>query len=251
MDLFFRQRGQGTPLIFIHGFPLHQGVWDDFADRFSHKYKVLTLDLPGFGKSPLLPASFSIGQVADQVLQLIEREKLEHSALIGHSLGGYVALAMIEKRPDLFSALVLFHSTALADTPEKKESRNKVVDFVSKNGALTFTTGFIAPLFANPGHPAIDSVRTLAGHSSAEAVLGYTKAMRDRPDQTKTLKNFKKPTLFLVGNKDPGIPLASVAAQAALCQYPEIHILQDVGHMGMFEKAVDAARKIEGFLPKI
>jgi pimeloyl-ACP methyl ester carboxylesterase len=251
MDLFSRQRGHGSPLIFIHGFPMHQGVWDDFADRFSNRFKVLTLDLPGFGKSPLLPAPFSIAQVADQVLQLIVQENLEQSALIGHSLGGYVALAMIEKRPDLFSSLALFHSTALADTPEKKESRNKVVDFVSKNGALAFTTSFIAPLFANPGHPAIDRVRTIAGHSSAEAVIGYTKAMRDRPDQTKTLKSFKKPTLFLMGNKDPGIPIASVTAQAALCQYPETHILQDVGHMGMFEKAAEAASKIEGFLGKI
>ena len=70
--------------------------------------------------------------------------------LIGHSLGGYVALAMVEKRPDLFAGLGLFHSTAYADSAEKKQSRNKVIEFVNKNGAKAFTTNFITPLFADP-----------------------------------------------------------------------------------------------------
>ena len=92
---------------------MHQAVWEDFGERFVNSYKVITLDLPGFGKSPILPSSFSLDQVADQVLQFLTEKEILNGFVIGHSLGGYVALAMIEKRPDLFSGIGLFHSTAV------------------------------------------------------------------------------------------------------------------------------------------
>jgi pimeloyl-ACP methyl ester carboxylesterase len=250
-DIFYRERGEGNPLIFIHGFPMHQAVWDDFGERFTNVYTVITLDLPGFGKSPVLPYSFSLDQVAEQILNHLAEKEIRDSVVIGHSLGGYVGLSMIQKRPDLFSGIGLFHSTAYADSTEKKESREKVLEFVAKNGAPAFTTNFIAPLFANPQHPGIETVKKIAVQSSGAAVVGYTMAMRDRQDQTKTLKNFKKPTLFLGGDKDPGIPPETISRQAANCQHPEIHILRDVAHMGMFEKPAEAAAKIKGFLNKI
>ena len=249
-NLFSRQRGEGKVMLFIHGFPMHQAVWDDFGQRFADTHKVVTIDLPGFGKSPILPNAFTIDQVADQLVQFILEEKLLNVVLVGHSLGGYVALSMISKRPDLFSGLVLFHSTALADSEEKKQSRDKAVDFIEKNGVQTFTTNFIAPLFADPAHRAIERVKEIASQSTKDAVVGYTKAMRNRPDQTKTLKSFKKPTLFLAGEKDQGIPVDSIYKQAADCQYAEIHILHDVGHMGMFEKPEEVSVKIKHFLNK-
>ncbi len=230
---------------------MHQAIWDDFGERFVKSYKVITLDLPGFGKSPILPLPFSLHQVAEQLLQFMTEKEIQDSIVIGHSLGGYVALSMIEKRPDLFSGIGLFHSTAYADSAEKKESRAKVVEFVEKKGALAFTTNFIAPLFANPQNRWIETVKLMAGQSSEAAVVGYTQAMRYRNDQTKTLKGFRKPTLFLAGNQDIGIPVESIFAQASLCQYPEIHILKGVAHMGMLEKPEEAATKIEGFLGNI
>lgn len=251
MKLFSRERGAGKALIFIHGFPMHQAIWDDFGERFIKSYNVITLDLPGFGKSPILPFPFSIDQVAGQVLHFITEKEIQNSVVVGHSLGGYVALSMIEKRPDLFSGIGLFHSTAYADSAEKKASREKVIDFVEKNGALAFTKNFIAPLFANPQNKWIETVKKIAGQSSEAAIIGYTQAMSTRYDQTKTLKNFKKPTLFLAGNQDVGIPVASIHEQATVCHYPEIHILQGVGHMAMFEKPDEAADRIEGFLGKI
>jgi pimeloyl-ACP methyl ester carboxylesterase len=249
-NLFSKQRGEGKPIILIHGFPMHQGVWDDFAERFVNSNTVITVDLPGFGKSPILPFSFSLDQVAEQMLRYLSEKEILDSVVIGHSLGGYVALAMIEKSQALFSGIGLFHSTAYADSAEKKESRTKVIEFVKKNGALAYTTNFIAPLFADPRHVGIEKVKRIAVQSSAEAVIGYSTAMRERHDQTKTLKSFKKPTLFLAGDKDPGIPVETVFKLAGESQRPDIHILRDVGHMGMFEKPDEAATKIKAFLSK-
>jgi len=250
-NLFFEQRGKGNPVIFIHGFPMHHGIWKTFGDRFKNSNTVITPDLPGFGKSPILPPGFSLAQVAEQLIQLIEDNGVSDSVIIGHSLGGYVALAMVEKRPDLFAGLGLFHSTAYADSEEKKQSRNKALEFINNNGAKVFATNFITPLFADPNHEAIEAVKRIAAESKESAVIGYTLAMRDRPDQTKTLKSFKKPTLFLAGDKDQGIPAESIHRQAAECQKPEIHVLSNVAHMAMFERPEDAAAKISGFLSKI
>jgi len=250
IDLFFRERGKGNPLILIHGFPFHQSIWDDYIEKLSDQFLVITVDLPGFGKSRGLPMPFTISQVADALLHFITSKKMHNIALVGHSLGGYVALAMIEKNPELFSALVLFHSTAYADSSEKKESRSKVVEFVKKNGALPFTTGFIPPLFANQNHQAVEKVKQIASKATAETVIGYTLAMRDRSDQIKTLERFKNPTLFLAGEKDTGIPVDSVLEQASHCKKPEIHIFEKVAHMGMFERTEETAAKIKGFLTK-
>ncbi len=158
---------------------------------------------------------------------------------------------MVEKRPDLFTRLGLFHSTAYADSEEKKLSRNKAVEFVKKNGAMAFATNFITPLFADPLHPDIEKVKSIAAESKEGALIGYTTAMRDRPDQTKTLKSFKKPTLFLAGEKYPGIPVESINRQAKECQNPVIHVLSNVAHMAMFEQPDVAASKISSFLSKI
>ncbi len=250
-NLFSRKRGEGKVLLFIHGFPMHQAVWDDFRKRFEDSYNVVTIDLPGFGKSSPLPTPFTLDQVADEVIRFVLELNTNDVVVIGHSLGGYVALSMVARRPDLFTGLVLFHSTAFADSDEKKQSRDKAVEFIEKNGVQAFTTNFITPLFAVPGNKNIESVKAIAAQSSKESVVGYTKAMRNRPDQTKTLKTFKKPTLFLAGEKDQGIPPESIQRQAVYCQYPEIHILQDVAHMAMFENPEEAAAKIRHFLNKI
>ena len=249
-SVFSQEKGSGKPLLLIHGFPFHQGLWDGYSERFTDRFRVITVDLPGFGKSPLLKNPFSIDHIAETLLGFLREKNLNDVVLIGHSLGGYVALSMVKKDPTCFAGLVLFHSTAYSDSAEKKESRMKVVDFVTKNGPVPFTTGFIPPLFASPNHPAIENVRKIAGEASAEAVIAYSLAMKDRDEHLKTLESFENPTLFLAGKNDPGIPPESIVKQAAHCQKPQIQILDDVAHMGMFEKPEATATEIKDFLSK-
>jgi pimeloyl-ACP methyl ester carboxylesterase len=231
---------------------MHQAIWDHFGELFTAEYSVISVDLPGFGKSPLPDSDdLTLPEVADSVIHFVEDHKLSGAVLIGHSLGGYVALAMVKKRPDLFSALILFHSTAYPDTSERKESRNKVIEFVQRNGALAFTTSFIAPLFADPQHGDMERVKQIAATTTAETVIAYTKAMRDRQDQVKTLISFEKPTLLLAGAKDGGIPLNSIYEQAKGCKNAVIHVLASGAHMGMIENSVEAASAIKDFLKKI
>lgn len=249
-EVSWHQSGQGKSVLLIHGFPFHSGIWNPYTTLLSDQFRVITVDLPGFGKSAPLASPFTLAQVANTLVEWHQQQNIRDLAVVGHSLGGYVALAMVKQNPQMFSRLILFHSTAYADSAEKKESRTKVATFVKEHGALPFTTGFIPPLFADASHPAIENVRQIASEASAEAVIGYTMAMKDRPDQIKTLESFENPTLFLAGQQDPGIPVESILKQASHCQKPQIHIFEGVGHMGMLEKPAETAAEIKDFLSK-
>src|SRR3990170_1447292 len=124
--LNYRESGSGPTVILIHGFPMNQQVWNDFAEKLSASFQVVTLDLPGFGKSPALPDGFSLEGVALTIHTWIKEKKYAHPIIVGHSLGGYVTLALADRDMDIMAGMCLFHSTALADSDEKKESRDKV-----------------------------------------------------------------------------------------------------------------------------
>jgi pimeloyl-ACP methyl ester carboxylesterase len=201
----------------------------------SSAFKIISVDLPGFGSSPLLPGQFSLEDVADVVIKNLKEKGISEIIPIGHSLGGYVVLAMVSKMPDMFPGLALFHSTALADSQEKKESRNKVIEFIKKNGARAFTSNFIAPLFSNSEHPDVPFVREMNMETDEQTLIAYIKAMRDRLDRSELLKNFKKPILIIAGAKDPGIPVSSIQDQTNLLPNVTVKILSDQAHMGLVE----------------
>jgi pimeloyl-ACP methyl ester carboxylesterase len=250
-SISFQERGTGKSVILLHGFPMNQHIWDDFAGALSEEYRVYTPDLPGFGKSEILPSPFSLNSVADTLIQWIVENAVYHSVIIGHSLGGYVALAMVEKKQEIFAGFGLFHSTAYPDNAEKKESRTKVLTFVDDNGVEAFTSNFVQPLFADPHHEAVTLVKNISIQSTTDAVKGYTVAMRDRPDRTSVLKEYTRPVLFIAGEKDPAIPVESIAQQASLCNLAQLKVLKNAGHMGMLEQPRETLTALKTFLKQI
>jgi len=247
-SLAFQEYGHGDrPIVLLHGFPMNKKVWSSFAQKLSANFKVYTPDLPGFGDSPLPKNTFSIQDVGGEVLNWLAAKNIGACVLVGQSLGGYVALATVGQAPERFAGLGLFHSTAMADSEEKKQSRTKVVEFVEKNGAPAFTANFIPPLFADKDDTRVNQIRSISVESSAAAVTGYTLAMRDRPETTGILRQFKKPVLFIAGEKDPGIPVDSIRQQAAVCANPEVHALAGVAHMGMIEAERETVEIVQRF----
>jgi len=247
-NLSYTEQGNGRPVILIHGFPFNQLIWTDFAEKLAANARVFTVDLPGFGKSPGLPVPFTLSDVAGMLNQWIKEKNITNPILVGHSLGGYVALAMAEMQPEVFSGLVLFHSTAFPDSDEKKANRNKVIEFIEKNGVQTFTSNFITPLFADHTHPGIKKLQAIAVDAKEETVKGYTVAMRDRKDQTGLLKSFRKPIMIISGEKDGGIPVESVKQQAALSPDIRLQVFPEVGHMGMVEKPEETLKLLQEFI---
>lgn len=247
--LYYKIRGQGKPLVLLHGFLENHQIWDAFAEDLTTKRTVIAFDLPGFGQSPLVAKSpFTLAEVAAEINQCLREITTEKVDLIGHSLGGYVALAMVEQSPHVFSSFGLFHSTAYADSSEKKEARAKTIDFIQRNGALAFTSNFVPPLFANPAHDAVSFVKDLAIQTDQATVIHYLGAMRDRPDRTNVLQTFEGPVLFMAGSKDTVIQPDTLKSQAKIPKNAVLKIFEGIGHMGMFEAPQDTLACLTEFL---
>jgi pimeloyl-ACP methyl ester carboxylesterase len=247
--LFYSDSGKGKPVVLLHGFLETNLIWKHFAENLSADYRVLAFDLPGFGQSPLPEKKpFTLDDIAAQVNEVLDELRLKDVFLIGHSLGGYISLAMVNARPDIFSGFCLFHSTALDDSTEKKEARSKTIDFVLRNGALAFTSSFVPPLFADPNHTAVSHVKQIASATMQETVTHYLGAMRDRPERISLIKTYPNPILFIAGDRDTVIPVSTLIDQANLAATATIQVLKGVGHMGMFELPDDCLEIIRDFL---
>ena len=250
-NIFFRSVGSGPTLILLHGFPFSSELWNtEFLEILSSDFTVIMPDLPGFGNSKILGRAFSIEDVASHMNSWCDVHRFRDSVIIGHSLGGYVALSMVGLKPGNFRGLGLFHSTAFPDSDERKRSRNKAIEFVRSNGALAFTSNFLQPLFADKHHREVGRVTEIAGKTSEATITGYMAAMRDRPDLTGVIRDFDGSTLMIGGDADPGIPVEIVRELASMAANCETHILAGMAHMSMAEMPQDTASIIAEFTRK-
>jgi pimeloyl-ACP methyl ester carboxylesterase len=161
--------------------------------------------------------------------------------VIGHSMGGYITLALVEKYPELVSSFGLFHSSAFADSEEKKTTRRKGIEFINQHGAFEFLKTAIPNLFSPDSKEQIPgSIQKLieAGNNfKPQALVSYYEAMMQRPDRTAILSKTAVPVLFIMGKYDAAVPVEDSLKQCHLPQKSYIHVLQNSGHMGMLEEA--------------
>jgi pimeloyl-ACP methyl ester carboxylesterase len=247
-SIYHRELGSGPPVILLHGFCETHTIWEGMLLALSDRYRVFAPDLPGFGRSELLPSGFSLDDVADHVANFLESVGVKGGCVIGHSLGGYVTLALTERHPHLVKSFGLFHSTALPDTPEKQENRNRVSAFVQQNGVPTYIQSFIPSLFAQSSHPDVKPVVEEAIQTPLITFLEYTRAMRDRPDRMPLIRAFNGPILFIAGGKDSVIPVEKIQQQATEGKHPHVVVFHEAGHMGMLENPAESQAVLSDFL---
>lgn len=251
-SFYYKEYGKGEPVILLHGFCETGEIWNGFVDTLSQKYRLLIPDLPGFGKSTILPGDFSIDDIGKLIGTWLQELRITNCAVIGHSLGGYVMLALAKNNPELLEKIGLFHSTALADSDEKKDSRNKTIEFIQKYGSRVFAESFAPSLFYDSNRNIIKKdvlkVVKIASNVNEKSLVKYTEAMRDRNDRTDVLTSFENPILFIAGEYDTVIPIEKVNQQIELPKYPVVGILKNTGHMGMLERKTECLTILENFL---
>lgn len=247
----YKIKGEGPPVIFIHGFCETRDIWDSFINKISNDFQVITPDLPGFGLSKLTNTNSTLQEIGNDLNEWVLKQGFENSILMGHSLGGYISLAMVDQMPSLYSAFGLIHSTSKADTDEKKLNRNKVMAFVKEHGVSAFVDSFVPGLFYQKNHPSIELVHKIALKTPESTFFSYTSAMRDRPSNEKLVANYTKPILLVGGEKDTVIAIDSLREQAALNDLVTFHSLPEVGHMGMFEASPELEIIVYNFLSNV
>lgn len=248
-SVHFWEKGAGQPLVLIHGYCETSNMWSEFADSLSGEFRIICPDLPGCGNSPIQGDQITLEEVAVILEEWMEENQLVKPIVIGHSLGGYVTLALTELMGNKLSGIGLFHSTAYADDQDKKDTRNRTITFLKKNGVEKFVTSFVPPLF--PEHrrkelaEEINQAIEEAKRCSLDGLVAFAGAMRDRKERTETLKSFQGPKLLIAGTEDGAVKIEASRSQKDLfSNYVE---LEGVGHMGMVEEKEKTLELIRNF----
>ncbi len=239
-------------VVLIHGFGEDSQVWENIITELKTDYRILAPDLPGSGDQIERTEGISMESMAEFIKELLDREEIDTCSMIGHSMGGYITLAFAEKYPERLTRFGLFHSTAFADSDEKKEARKKNIDFITKHGSAKFMAQTVPNLFSeetsqnNPG--AIKEIIDRYRNFSSDSLVNYTRAMMVRPDRVHVLKTFPKPVLFIMGEKDTAVPVEQGLKQCSIPEFSYIYIATRSGHMGMIEEPNFCVKALKEFL---
>lgn len=238
-------------VVLLHGFPADGRLWRDVAPLLAADFSVIVPDLPGVGGSILPEGSLSVEDLALAVKTMLDELGVPKVVLAGHSMGGYAALAFAEQFPELLVGLALVHSTAKADTEEKKEQRRKTIALIEKGGRETFIKQMIPGLFSSltrERKPELVQEQILQGLEVAGAALvKFYEAMMKREDRTKILENTGFPVQWVFGKEDTLLPLPQVLGQTNLTDVSFISVYDNAGHMSMLEQPVQLAADLKRF----
>ena len=251
-QLAFLDKGSGEKVVLLHGFCESKEIWNLLLPALSQRYHVLAPDLPGFGENHPINAQVSIESMAMQIAAWMQQHAVDECHLVGHSMGGYAALALADKYPEMVKGLCLLHSTARADSDEKQQNRNKTVEFLEKNGVETFVKNFIPTLFAPSRQKnlqtIIQEVIQLAAKTPLTSAVAATQAMRDRSEKLDILRKAEYPIYLIAGKEDSLVPYHDLQEQAKIGANTKLIGLENCGHMAMYEKTEECTNAILNFL---
>lgn len=242
--------GEGECIVLLHGFLHDATMWNNYKSKWLKTgYSVLCLDLPGHGNSDVIE-NLSIETIADILNEILKEEKLNKVNIIGHSLGGYSGLAFAKKYPENLNKLILFHSSAFADSEEVKKKRDLWLKIIAKHPAM-FMKSVIEYLYTKENvvkhQNIIQADIEKAKQNAKDAYVDIIKAMRDRPDTLAVLKSNTQ-VYFLAGKHDKVIPEEVSKAQIAMIKNGSGLILENASHMSFVEDADNAFNALNGFL---
>lgn len=252
--MYYKTTGKGKVVVLVHGFIEEGAMWSDTAKALSKNYKVIVLDLEGFGNSPLQSKTLSMEYYADEVFKLLQKEKVKKCVLLGHSMGGYIALNFAERHPEMLTGFGLVNSHCFADAEEKKANRKKGNAFIAKHGSKPFVRELIPGIFHDSfkktatGKKLIAALVKKAEKYTPEALIAANTAMMNRKEKCDVLKQSPVPVLLINGKQDESAPLNLTSQQASFPSVADVHFYENCKHMSVFEKKKEALKAITRFV---
>jgi pimeloyl-ACP methyl ester carboxylesterase len=245
IQLAFDRRGKpgSAPLVLLHGYPLDHHLWDKVAPLLEDTFDLIIPDLRGFGESTIAESSPTIEDYAADITGLLDYLNIQKTAIAGHSMGGYVALAFARLFPERVSGLGLVSSQVLPDPPDRKEGRYKSAADVAENG-IASVVAIMTPKFTSD--EALQAfARTSMERQQPAAYIAALKAMAERADSTPLLSSLIVPVVVIHGDSDALIPVDR--AREVKTELPQAHLVEisSAGHMPMMEAKEQTAEALK------
>jgi len=252
--LHYQERGRGTALLLLHGFPLDLRMWRQQLDDLSSNHRVIAMDLRGFGRSRSTE-SFTIDSLADDVAAFIEQLSLRACVVGGLSMGGYVLQSLALRRPELLRGMILIDTRAEGDDATGKANRQKMIDLVRLQGPKPIADQMLPKLLAEgaaePRPQLVTEVRAMAEACPARTIEHALIALRDRADRIADLPSISLPTLILVGELDAITPPAQAQNMHRAINGSKLIVIPNAGHMAPLEQPEPVNAAIRELIQKI
>jgi 3-oxoadipate enol-lactonase len=245
INLAYARRGEGAPLVLIHGYPLDHSIWDELAPLIEHDFDLIIPDLRGFGESDVMEADDSMLEYARDIAGLLTRLKIQKAFLAGHSMGGYIALAFAREYEERVLGLAMVASQMAADTPERKEGRRATARQVLQQGVGVVVEAMAPKLSAD--ERVQQFVRAVIARQPPLGIVAALTAMADRPDSSEIFASFPFPVTVVHGDADALIPVERGRAMKAALPSAHYVELPGDGHMPMMEKPAGVAEALRFF----
>lgn len=252
IHIHFTDSGSGKAIVLLHGFLENTSMWKNIAPTLSKQYRVIAIDLLGHGKTESLGYIHTMQDMSEIVEAVLNHLNISKSIIIGHSMGGYVALAYAENHLEKVAGLCLMNSTAEADSEERKLNRDRAIKAVKQNHR-TFVSMAVANLFATKNREnlnlAIEFVKNEALKTPLQGIIAALEGMKIRPDKTDFFKSAPIKKLLILGKKDPVLNFENTKnhvknSNVNIVEFPD-------GHMSHIENENNFLQEIMHFIENI
>ncbi|MEK8216274.1 MULTISPECIES: alpha/beta fold hydrolase [unclassified Paenibacillus] len=246
-NICYSDQGEGDVIVLLHGFCGSSGYWEQVIPYLSGSYRVIAPDLRGHGVSDAPLGAYSIDQMADDVLSLLNALEIPECYLLGHSLGGYITLSFAQRHASRLKGFGLIHSTGYPDSEEAREKRLKSVSTIQNDGITTFVDGLVPGLFAPAAAPQLlQRAKEIGYRTPPQGAAGAALAMRERPDRRDVISATALPVLLVAGAEDGLIP----AERTFTSDKPNVTkaTISGAGHMSMYEAPERLSEIIKDFV---
>jgi len=250
--LAYAEDGAGNAVVLIHGFLLDHSIWDGIAPRLATRAHVLRPDLRGLGRSSVTPGPYLIEALAADVAALLDAKDIETAAIVGHSLGGYVALSFFRMYRERVAALGLVGSRFSPDTEEAARDRFALADRAEREGIVPVVDAFLPRFFAPHvyrGQPQlVADTRRLCERTNPLGAAALLRGAAVRLDSHDLIEDIDVPFLFSIGDVDAIMGLTEAQTLMPRIRRARLQVLRDCGHMPMLEAADQVADAVEELL---
>ena len=245
-------RGNGDPVVFLHGYPLTHETWKEQLDPLSTDHKIVLLDFPGYGMAASQPIPTTLTGFSESVHTTLHTLSLSPATIFGHSFGGYVALQLYRDHPDDFRALGLVSTRAEADTPEARAKRRATIERLRLPGGTLdiedTVRSLVSEATARQRPAVVRTVREILQSVPTGTIIPTLQAIADRPDLTPVLSRIQVPALILWGENDGLIPKAQTQSLVERIRGAEGSGFPESGHLAFLESPEAFNRTVRRFL---
>ncbi|WP_457618180.1 alpha/beta fold hydrolase [Lutibacter sp.] len=250
-NVYYTSLGKGKVIVLLHGFLENSAMWTKIVNSLSKKYRVICIDLLGHGKTENHGYIHTMEDQANMVKAILDYLRLRKYILIGHSMGGYVSLAFARLYPKNVKGLCLMNSTALPDTKEKKQNRNRAIEAVKQNHK-TFVKIAIPMLFSKENSKIftseIQQITKDALKMSPQGIVASLEGMKIRKNYTSLYKNNLFPIQLIIGKQDPALDYASLIKQT---KNTKVNVIEfPDGHMSYIENRKEVTASLISFIKR-